>query len=119
MTFWVHHKIDPNQGSDIDNFEPPRSKIIGGKGYPLVHIHYLGVELIFSSKEEIEHAIEILGTKNLPTTSALSAKHTLSVGPNSHWLSRLPAHLKPWNKREKLIPQLQKAKEVFCAAYDK
>ena len=117
MTFWVHHKIDRYREFDINNFAPPLSSIIGGKGYPLLYIQYLDTDLVFSSVAEIEHAIDILGAKNLPTTTSLSLKRNASVGPNGHWLSRLPARLKPWKKREKLLPYLFRAKELFLSIY--
>ena len=44
-----------------------------------------------------------MAKKLLPTSIELSTKRTGSKGPNSHWLSRLPAKTKPWKYREKLI----------------
>ncbi len=117
MTFWVHHKIDREAGFDVANFDPPLSGVIGGKGYPLLRIQFMGVELMFSSIAEIEQAIEILGAKNLPTTFSLSQKRNTTVGPNGHWLSRLPARIKPWKKRERLLPSLYKSKELFGSVY--
>ncbi|GAL76230.1 hypothetical protein JCM19275_636 [Nonlabens ulvanivorans] len=44
-----------------------------------------------------------MARKLLPTTMELSSKRPGRKGPNSHWLSRLPAKTKPWKYREKLI----------------
>ena len=68
-----------------------------------------GVELHFASVAEVEHFLEIIKLKNMPTTTQLSRKRTESYGPNNHWLSRLPSHLKSWTKREKIIPIVESA----------
>jgi hypothetical protein len=119
ITFWVHQKIERHAEFNIDNFNPPLSKIIGGKGYPLLCLGYLGIELRFSSVEEIEHCIEVLGAKNMQTTISLSLKRNARVGPNGHWLSRLPAKLKSWRRREVLVKKLELAKDQFQAIYYK
>ena len=31
------------------------------------------------------------------------------MGPNSHWLSRLPANVKSWRYREKAVAHLEEA----------
>ena len=117
VTFWVHKLVVSDSEFSIKNYEPPLSEIIGGKGYPLVRVKYMGVELLFSSIEEISHVQDVLSMRNMPTSMALSQKWGSGVGPNQHWLSRLPAKLKPWRKREPLLPLLNEAKCMLESVY--
>lgn len=64
-------------------------------------------ELQFSSPAQLEHCIQVLAAKPLPTTRQLSAKRGASVGPNGHWLSRLPARLKSPRRRERVVETLR------------
>jgi len=50
-------------------------------------------------------------TKPLPTSRQLSRKRELPVGPNSHWLSRLPVKLKAPKERAKLVSRLEAVRE--------
>ncbi len=72
-----------------------------------------GIELRFASVEEAEHFLNIIGQKNMPTTLKLSRERTNGYGPNGHWLSRLPAGIKAWSKRQKLIPIVEAALDDF------
>lgn len=112
MSYWVHIGVDEKiKGySSCDTFIPPMPSKVPGKGYPLLQIYALGDNFAFASMAELEHCIEVLGQKNMPTTRALSAQRGTKVGPNKHWLSRFPAKYKPWRKREKLVKILKKVK---------
>lgn len=61
---------------------------------------------------------DVLAQKHLPTTIRLSALPQSSRGPNSHWLSRLPGELKPWRKREKVLPLLDAGIAALEGLYD-
>jgi len=50
-----------------------------------------------------DHFIEILSRKVIPTSRALSKKRGSTKGPNSHWLSRLPAKTKSYKYRSKPV----------------
>jgi hypothetical protein len=113
LTFWVHVKKSESGSFDINNFEPPLSKVIGGKGFPELNVNFLGVELRFSSLHEVSHFISVMEKRNLPTTISLSLKRNSGVGPNGHWLSRLPSCLKPWKQRVQLVKLLKTAKAEF------
>jgi len=117
VTFWVHVRRAKSVAFDINDYEPPLSKLIGGRGFPELKLNYLGVELRFSSLHEISHYIEVLEQRSLPTTISLSLRRDSGVGPNSHWLSRLPAKLKPWKQRIKLVQLLKQAKTEFSGLY--
>ncbi len=98
ITFWVHKMPG----------DPELPKAIPLKGYPYLIVNALGVELEFASTHEAEHFLKIISQKNLQTTLSLSEQRGTSVGPNGHWLSRLPSKLKSWSNRQKIIPSLRK-----------
>jgi len=94
---WINAKL----------FKPELPTAIVSKGFPMLIIDALGHELRFSSIEEIEHFLEVIKQKNMPTASQLVSKRPKSIGLNSHWLSRLPAKLKPWRNRQKYIKTVE------------
>ena len=118
ISFWVHKHIDHDIWIYASEFEPPLPKPIPCKGYPFLIVNILGAELVFASIEEVEHFLEVMRQKNLPTTWRLSRQRVDNYGPNSHWLSRLPATLKPWSKRERLLPVVEKALVEFREEWD-
>lgn len=73
------------------------------------------VELAFASVPEVEHFLAVISQKNMPTTQQLSMRRTNKYGPNRHWLSRLPSGIKPWSKRERIIPVVERALDEFRA----
>lgn len=107
LSFWVHKHLDSEVWSYAKKFEPELPSSIPGKGYPRLVVDALGIELRFSSVEEVKHFLEVVRQKNMPTSAQLSQKREASYGPNGHWLSRLPAKLKPWSKREKYIKAVE------------
>ena len=113
MSFWVHKHLDHEVWLYASEFEPPLPKPIPCKGYPFLIVSVPGTELMFASVEEVEHFLEVMRQKNLPTTYQLSLQRIDNHGPNSHWLSRLPAALKPWSKRVRMMPVVEKALVAF------
>lgn len=112
LSYWVHRGVNESDvpyGSCTE-FIPPFPCKHAIKGFPYLRVKVVGFEFEFSSNHEVSHCIEILQQKNLPTTSSLSGVRGSGYGPNNHWLSRLPAKLKSWNKREKIIMALKQAK---------
>lgn len=107
LSFWVHRHLDNDVWSQATAYDPGLPKAIPSKGFPVLIVDALGVELQFSSIEEVDHFLEVIGRKTMPTPSQLSKKRHAAAGPNRHWLSRLPAKLRPWRKREKIIPIIQ------------
>ena len=92
--------------SNCTEFEPPFPPKDPLKGFPLLTVQILGFEFKFASRLELEHVIDILSKKKLPTTIELSNERSTGFGPNNHWLSRLPGNLKSWAKREKITRAL-------------
>lgn len=110
LAFWVHL---PVPGS-TETFEPPGPREIPHRGYPMLRIQFEKYELQFSTLEQVDHFIQVLSSKPLPTTQQLSSHRGLPVGPNGHWLSRLPAALKAPRKRAKLVEALRSIRKTVA-----
>ncbi len=113
LSFWVHKHLDDEVWNNANQFDPPLPKAIPCKGYPLLVVNALGIELEFASVAEVVHFLNVISLKNMPTTQQLSRLRTELLGPNKHWLSRLPSDIKPWSKRERIIPIIKKALDEF------
>lgn len=103
LSYWVHLPV-PGQP---DVWDPPSPPCIPHKGYVFLHVEFEKHELLFSSPAQLDHFIAVLASKPLPTTRYLSGLRNAPVGPNGHWLSRLPAALKAPRKRAKLVQAMQ------------
>ncbi len=104
LSFWVHVGCDNEIWINETQYEPVLPKAIFAKGFPVLVVDALGHELQFNSIQEVEHFLEVVKQKHMPTSTQLASKKIKSKGPNSHWLSRLPAKLKSWRNRQKYIP---------------
>ncbi|WP_372368904.1 hypothetical protein [Candidatus Uabimicrobium sp. HlEnr_7] len=107
LTYWVHKAIGNSK------YEPPLPKPVAGKGFAVLIVEIAEIELFFSSVNEVDHFLEVISQKNMPTSMQLSKIRGASYGPNKHWLSRLPGKIKPWRKRQRLIKILEKARKEF------
>ena len=117
MTYWVHRPVGEFRNwRDAVDFVPPRQLPVPGKGYPLFKVEVDGFIFEFSSLAEMRECIKILEQKLLPRTIDLSAEHGTGMGPNSHWLSRLPSNVKSWKYREGAVKYLHKALLKFATA---
>lgn len=101
LAHWVHVP------DGVGGFAPPAPPAIPHRGYALLHVGFGAHELVFSSPAQLDHCIEVLARKPLPTTRQLSALRGSGAGPNGHWLSRLPATLKAPRQRARLVQELQ------------
>ena len=99
MTFWVH------DGGGDPTRAMQRPKPVPGQGYPRYLVEFDGTQFDFASVAEIQECVAVLKRRVLPTTTELS-RHS-RAGPNTHWLSRLPADAKPWRYRTRLLPYLE------------
>lgn len=103
VAFWVHVPV-PGSATAC---EPPAPAPVPHKGFVFLRVEFEEHELLFSAPAQLDHFIEVLGSKPLPTSRQLSSRRGLPVGPNGHWLSRLPASLKSPRKRAKLVQTLR------------
>lgn len=114
MTFWVHEPLETVENwSQARDFNPPLPPRIPGKGFPSFHVEYDGFTFVFLSLDEIRHCIDTLSNPLLPRSIDLSNSRGTGYGPNSHWLSRLPAKVKPWKYREGAVRYLRDALSDF------
>ena len=113
MSYWVHVEVDGSQWHESSEFEPPLPGPVAGKGYPRFFVEFDGCTFEFASLAELRVCITTLGQKLLPTTIRLSKDRGSSMGPNSHWLSRLPPRTKPWRYRERAVAYLAKSLAEF------
>lgn len=102
VAFWVHVPVP----GTADACNPPAPAATPHLGYAFLCVEIESHELQFSALAQLDHFIEVLSRKPLPTSRQLSSLRGLPVGPNGHWLSRLPAELKSPRKREKLVQAL-------------
>lgn len=102
MAFWVHVSVPGTTGL----CDPPAPVAVPHLGYAFLRVEFESHELQFSALAQLDHFIEVLSRKPLPTSRQLSSRRGLPVGPNGHWLSRLPAELKSPRKRGKLVQAL-------------
>lgn len=103
--YWVHIPIPDNEGE----YTPPAPKPIPGRGYAILQVPFGTHVLEFCSAAHLQHYIDVLSQKLLPTTTQLSEQRGSGAGPNGYWLSRLPAELKPYSKRLLLVKKLKAA----------
>ena len=103
MTFWVHRVVDDAPWHEAQEFDPPRQPVVPGRGYPVFKVECDGFTFEFASLCEIRACIETLAQKERGTAK----------GPNSHWVSRLPASVKSWKYREKAVAYLGEALKEF------
>lgn len=114
LAFWVHVPV-PGMETLCN---PPAPEKIPHKGYQVLHVEFEAHDLRFGALAQLDHFIEVLACKPLPTSRQLSSRRGVPFGPNSHWLSRLPASLKSPRKREKLVLVLQSVRDKVVSSSD-
>ncbi|MBN9672355.1 hypothetical protein [Roseibium aggregatum] len=114
MAFWVHLPTRRNQiWVYADAYDPPLTRPVGGRGFPAFLVEIDGFTFYFASLAELRELIRVFEMKLMPSVRHLCRERGSSKGPNSHWLSRLPARVKPWRYRQKALPFLRQALDGF------
>jgi hypothetical protein len=113
VAWWVHIP----QGDGI--WTPPAPRAIPHKGFAVLNVALGTHTLRFSSPAQLAHVIDVLATTPLPTSRQLSVKRGASVGPNGHWLSRLPSELKSTRRRAEVVLALRAAQRAAVDAVDR
>jgi hypothetical protein len=103
MAYWVHIEQGEAPWRNAEKYKPAAPPPIPHKGYPVVCVPFEDSILRFSSEAQLRECIRVLAMVTLPTSRKLSLARGADAGPNSHWLSRLPAKLKSPGKRARLV----------------
>jgi hypothetical protein len=107
MTVAIHKSNDGKYISDPQaQLTPPLPKEVPGKGFPALFVEVEGFTFHFASRAELNRCIEILAQKHLP-----SLHEEMQSQKNQHWLNRLPAEVKAWNHREKIVKYLEEVRQ--------
>jgi hypothetical protein len=109
LAFWVHIEQDGEPWFKSNKFLPEAPKAVPHKGFVIICVEIQGTVLYFSSSEQLAECIRILSLNPLPTTRRLSTLRGTTLGPNRHWLSRLPAKLKSPKMRPTVVYALNEA----------
>lgn len=111
LSFWVHYPVERGiPWVEAKKYVPSLPNKVIGKGYILYKVEHKGSVLVFSSLEEIEHCIEVLSKKVLPTTRNLANQSWVEGYQHLHWLTKWPSHIKKEKDRAKIIALLRKVK---------
>lgn len=113
LSFWVHVEVDGRPWNRAARFDPPLPGPVPGRGYARFYAEVEGFTFYFASLEEVRACIRVLGQRVLPTTVREASERRGGVGPNPHWLSRLPSRLLPWRRRQKIVRYLKEAYADF------
>lgn len=68
-----------------------------------LRVHVDGFDVTFQSWRRFRYLIWVFGQPNLPRGHRLTGTESYGTGGNRHWLSRLPAHMKPWAFRRRVV----------------
>jgi hypothetical protein len=66
--------------------------------------------LRFSSAEQLDECIRVLSMQPLPPSRQLSNLRGTVLGPNGHWLSRLPVAIKSGKARGRVVTGLEQTR---------
>ena len=113
MTYWVHREADGQPWNRSSHHQPPLQPALPGRGFPEFHVEYRDFVFSFASLEELRACIDVLGGKVLPSTLKLTGDRGGEVGPNTHWLSRLPSRVLPWKHRQPLVAYMRESLSAF------
>ena len=111
LAYWVHVPV----AGSLTEYVPAAPVQVPHQGVAFLHVEVGDVTLDFSALAQLDHFIDVMQRKPLPTSRQLSSLRGPDVGPNGHWLSRLPAKLKAPRERIKLVRALQAIREQVKA----
>jgi hypothetical protein len=108
MSYWVHIEADGSVWGQAGRFDPPKPRPVAGRGYPLFYVEVEDFLFHFASLDELRVCIGTLSERVLPSTlRATKERGEGAIGPNGHWLSRLPARLLGWPRRQRVVKYLE------------
>ena len=107
LAYWVHIEQNSDSWRDASQYSPEAPELVLHRGYRMICVEFDDIVLRFSSPEQLAECIRVLSMKPLPTSRRLTMVRGASLGPNSHWLSRMPAKLKAPKTRLELVKILR------------
>ncbi|MBI1892090.1 MAG: hypothetical protein HYS18_15705 [Burkholderiales bacterium] len=116
MAYWVHAQKSDEAWHAAREYEPPVPQAVAHKGFPVVCVEIESFIFRFSSVEQLAECVSVLSLVPLPTTRSLSRQRDGGAGPNSHWLSRLPAKIKAPKARLKAVAVLNEVLQAQLAS---
>jgi hypothetical protein len=108
MAYWVHKEKEATTWRDSKEYDPPAPKLEGKKGFRILCVEFSDMVFRFSSRAQIDECVRVLQMKPLISSARLTILRGSKAGPNSNWLSRLPAHVKAPKNRELVVEKLLK-----------
>lgn len=116
MAYWVHVEKDGRHWSEALEYDPPAPLPVPHKGFPVLCVEVGETTLRFSSEPQVKEFLDVMSRQPLPTSRRLSALRGPAGGPNSHWLSRLPAELKSPKGRKMAVAAVASVMAALKAA---
>ncbi len=116
MSYWGHRETDGKPWSEAKLFDPPKPSPAGGRGFARYFVEVEGVVFYFASLDELRVCIAMLEHRVLPSTlkeTAARGVRKFGIGPNRHWLSRLPARVLVWRRRARVVNYLRRSLGTF------
>ncbi len=110
MAYWVHVEQDGEHWRTAERFLPAAPTAVPHRGFPVLCVQFGQLVLRFSSEAQLLECIRVLSLTPLPSSRRLSALRGTGHGPNSHWLSRLPASVKTPKQRARLLELLRRCR---------
>lgn len=110
LAYWVHVPVPGEAGA----WRPPAPNHVPHRGYVFLHVEVGKMDLEFSALAQLDHFIDVMDARLLPTSRQLSILRAAPIGPNGHWLSRLPACLKAPRQRQRLVKELRRIRDEIA-----
>jgi len=98
---------------DTSSFETPADRDLADRldaaeysQTATLRVHLDGFDATFHTWRKYRYLIWVFGQPNMPRGHRLTGKAELGTAGNRHWLSRLPAPMKRWAFRRRVIDHL-------------
>ena len=118
MAYWVHVEQEVGLWCRASRYLPSAPAHIPHKGFAVLCVEFGTHVLRFSSAAQLDECIRVLSMKPLPTSRQLPNLRVTSLGPNGHWLSRLPVAIKSGKARGRVVMGLEQTRAAIVGKSD-